>query len=220
MAEEETFLGPNWLLDTKEARRLYHEVAIPLREEVGIVDTHTHHNLRQIVENRPFLNIWRAEVLEPREQYANNDHYIIQLAAKIHGFSQALARDRDISDYDKWMALSRVFPELEGNHVHQWLHLDLRRMFGIDLLLNGNTGDVIWEAANKRLQEKEMLPQAILRKIEQGLSVPQMILQTTCAITKWRKIYMALRFCQPSGQMPIAISSAMIGGQRSKGSVG
>ena len=165
MAEEETFLGPNWLLDTKEARRLYHEVAIPLREEVGIVDTHTHHNLRQIVENRPFLNIWRAEVLEPREQYANNDHYIIQLAAKIHGFSQALARDRDISDYDKWMALSRVFPELEGNHVHQWLHLDLRRMFGIDLLLDGNTGDVIWETANKRLQEEEMLPQAILRKI-------------------------------------------------------
>jgi len=165
MAEEETFLGPNWLLDTKEAIRLYHEVAIPLREEVGIVDTHTHHNLRQIVENRPFLNIWRAEVLEPREQYANNDHYIIQLAAKIHGFSQALARDRDISDYDKWMALSRVFPELEGNHVHQWLHLDLRRMFGIDLLLDGNTGDVIWETANKRLQEEEMLPQAILRKI-------------------------------------------------------
>ena len=165
MAEEETFLGQNWLLDNKEAIRLYHEVAIPLREEVGIVDTHTHHNLRQIVENRHFLNIWRAEVLEPREQYANNDHYIIQLAAKIHGFSQALARDRDISDYDKWMALSRVFPELEGNHVHQWLHLDLRRMFGIDLLLNGDTGDVIWEEANKRLQEKEMLPQAILKRI-------------------------------------------------------
>lgn len=91
MAEEETFLGANWLLDTKKAISLYHEVAIPLREEVGIVDTHTHHNLRQIVENRPFPNIWRAEVLEPRDQYANNDHYIIQLAAKIHRFSQALS---------------------------------------------------------------------------------------------------------------------------------
>ena len=79
---------------------------------------------KQIVENRPFPNIWRAEVLEPREQYANNDHYIIQLAAKIHGFSQALARDHKISDYDKWMSLSRVFPELEGNHVHQWLITD------------------------------------------------------------------------------------------------
>ena len=131
MPMEEKFLGANWLLDTKEAAKLYHEVAVTLREEVGIVDTHTHHNLRQIVENHPFPNIWRAEVLEPREEYANNDHYIIQLAAKIPGFSQDLARDPEISDYEKWMALSQVFPQLEGNHVHQWFHLDLRRMFDI-----------------------------------------------------------------------------------------
>ena len=165
MPEEEKFLGENWLLDTKEAIQLYHGVAVSFREEVGIVDTHTHHNLRQIVENHPFPNIWRAEVLEPREEYANNDHYIIQLAAKMPGFSHALARNPEISDYDKWMALSKVFPELEGNHVHQWLHLDLRRMFDIDLLFNGDTGDRIWTLANKRLKGKEMLPQAILKKI-------------------------------------------------------
>jgi len=165
MPEEEKFLGENWLLDTKEAMQLYHGVAISFREEVGIVDTHTHHNLRQIVENHPFPNIWRAEVLEPGEEYANNDHYIIQLAAKIPGFSQALARDPEISDYDKWVALSKVFPELEGNHVHQWLHLDLRRLFDIKLLLNGDTGERIWTSANERLQGKEMLPQAILKRI-------------------------------------------------------
>ena len=165
MSKEEKFLGTNWLLDTGESIRLYHEVAVPLREEVGIVDTHTHHNLRQIVENHPFPNIWRAEVLEPREEYANNDHYIIQLAAKIPGFSQVLARDPEVSDYEKWMALSKVFPELEGNHVHQWFHLDLRRMFDIKLLLNGDTGEGIWTLANERLKEKEMLPQAILKRI-------------------------------------------------------
>jgi glucuronate isomerase len=165
MPEQKKFLGENWLLDTNEAITLYHEVAVPFRVEVGIIDTHTHHNLRQIVENNPFSNIWRAEVLEPREEYANNDHYIIQLAAKIPGFSQALARDPEISDYEKWMALSKVFPELEGNHIHQWLHLDLRRMFGVDLLLNGDTGDKIWTVANERLQGKEMLPQAILQRI-------------------------------------------------------
>ena len=151
MPEEEKFLGAAWLLDTEEAIKLYHEVAVPFREEAGIVDTHTHHNLKQIVENHPFPNIWRAEVLEPREEYANNDHYIIQLAAKIPRFSQAFARDSEIPDYDKWMALSKVFPELEGNHVHQWLHLDLRRMFDIDLLLNGDTGDRIWTLASERL---------------------------------------------------------------------
>jgi len=159
------YLSQNWLLDTKEAQSLYFECAIPLREKVGIVDVHTHHNLRQIVENNPFPNIWRAEVLEDKEEYKNNDHYIIQLAAKCNGFSQALARDPQISDYDKWIALCGVFPYLEGNHVHQWIHLDLRRMFGIKELLSAKTADKVWELTKKHLQRKEMLPQSILKKI-------------------------------------------------------
>ena len=108
----DNYLGKNWLLDTKEAEQLYFEEAIPLREKVGIIDVHTHHNLRQIVENKPFSNIWRAEVLEDKEEYKNNDHYIIQLAAKFNGFSQSFARDNNISDFDKWMALARVFPQM------------------------------------------------------------------------------------------------------------
>lgn len=162
---EEKFLGVNWLLNTPEGIKLYHDVAVPFRKKVGIVDVHTHHNLRQIVENEPFPNIWRAEVLEEREEYVNCDHYIIQLAAKSANFSQALARDPNISDYHKWMALSRVFPDLEGNHVHQWLHLDLRRLFGIKNLLSAATGDRIWRLANVQLKQKEMLPQAIFKKV-------------------------------------------------------
>jgi len=162
---ETKFLGDNWLLDTTEGIKLYHDVAVPLRKEVGIIDTHTHHNLWQIVEDKSFPNIWRAEVLETREEYKNCDHYIIQLAAKLPGFSQALARDSQISDYDKWKALCAVFPHLEGNHVHQWIHLDLKRMFGIEELLSAETADRIWKKANDRLKQKDMLPQAILKKI-------------------------------------------------------
>jgi glucuronate isomerase len=165
MIDKDNFLGKNWLLDTSESIKIYHDVAIPFRQEVGIIDTHTHHNLRQIVENEPFPNIWRAEVLETREEYKNCDHYIIQLASKFPGFSQALARDPQISDYDKWVALCKVFPNLEGNHVHQWMHLDLKRMFGIEELLSADTADKIWERANEDLRRKEMLPQAILKKI-------------------------------------------------------
>jgi len=165
MIDKDNFLGKNWLLDTAEGIKLYHDVAVPLRREVGIIDTHTHHNLRQIVENEPFFNIWRAEVLETREKYKNCDHYIIQLAAKFPGFSQALVRNPDISDYDKWVALCKIFPNLEGNHVHQWMHLDLRRMFGIKELLSAETANKVWEKANDRLKQKDMLPQAILRKV-------------------------------------------------------
>jgi len=161
---EDKFLGPNWLLDTRQAVRLFHDVAAPFRKQAGILDTHTHHNLRQIVENKPFPNIWRAEVLEDRREYANNDHYIIQLAAKLPGFSQALARDPRIPDFEKWMALSRVFPWMEGNHVHQWLHLNLRRLFGIRLLLGEKTGEKIWTLTEQRFQRPEMLPQAVLKR--------------------------------------------------------
>ena len=165
MKNKDNFLGKNWLLDTAEGIKLYQDIAIPTRKEVGIIDTHTHHNLRQIIENKPFPNIWRAEVLESKEEYKNCDHYIIQLAAKLPGFSQALARDSQISDYDKWVALCGVFPYLEGNHVHQWMHLDLRRMFGIKELLSDETADKVWEVTNKHLQRKEMLPQSILKNI-------------------------------------------------------
>jgi len=165
MIDKDNFLGKNWLLDTAEGIKLYQDIAIPTRKEVGIIDTHTHHNLRQIVENEPFPNIWRAEVLETREEYKNCDHYIIQLAAKFSGFSQALARDPQISDYDKWVALCKVFPYLEGNHVHQWMHLDLKRLFGFEELLSAETADRVWEKANDRLKQKDMLPQAILKRI-------------------------------------------------------
>ncbi len=80
------------------------------------------------------------------------------------GFSQALARDPKLSDFEKWMALSKVFPDLEGNHVHQWMHMDLRRLFGISDMLSGKTGEKIWAAANARLKRKEMLPQALLKR--------------------------------------------------------
>ena len=159
------YLGRNWLLDTKEAQTLYFEGAIPLREKRGIVDVHTHHNLRQIVENKPFPNIWRAEVLEDKKKYQNNDHYIIQLAAKCNGFSQSFARDTSISDFDKWMALAKVFPQMEGNHVHQWLHLDLQRLFGITDLLSAETGEKIWNITGELLPKESFLPQNILKSV-------------------------------------------------------
>src|SRR5680860_415420 len=143
MINKDNFLGKDWLLDTAEGIKLYHDIAVPLRKEVGIIDTHTHHNLRQIVENKPFANICRAEVLKTREEYKKCDHYIIQLASKFPGFPQALTRDPQISDYDKWKALCGVFPYLEGNHVHQWMHLDLRRMVSIKELLSDETADKV-----------------------------------------------------------------------------
>jgi glucuronate isomerase len=206
------FLGPNWLLDTKEAVRLFHDRGVPLRKQVGILDTHTHHNLRQIVENRPFPNIWRAEVLEDRKEYANNDHYIIQLAAKHPGFSQAFSRNPRISDFEKWKALSRVFPDLEGNHIHQWLHLNLRRLFGIHLLLNEKTGERIWNLTLKHFQKKEMLPQAVLKRARARMICTTDDPIDDLDITPKRKRSKAFSSFLPFGRTRTPTSSAIPGG--------
>lgn len=163
MIPDGDFLGPNWLLTTREAVWLYHEVALPLRKACGIIDIHTHLSLKQICENQSFLNIWKAEVVD--ERYGNRDHYLVQLAAKFPPFSHALAYDASRPDFEKWMAFSEVFPYLEGNHVHQWLHLDLRRVFDLHEFLGPETGKHIWQVTEKALQREEMLPQALLRKM-------------------------------------------------------
>lgn len=161
---DEVFLGPNWLLTTKEAVWLYYEVALPFRKSCGIVDIHTHLSLRQICENQSFLNIWKAEVVD--ERYGNRDHYLVQLAAKFPPFSFELAYDASRSDFEKWMALSSVFPYLEGNHVHQWMHLDLQRIFGIFDLLGPETGKAVWEVTEKALTREDMRPQALLERMD------------------------------------------------------
>ena len=56
MKESTDYLNENWLLDTKEVQELYFEYAVPFRGKVGIFDVHTHHNLPQIIENKPFSN--------------------------------------------------------------------------------------------------------------------------------------------------------------------
>jgi len=45
------------------------------------------------------------------------------------------------------------------------MHLDLKRLFGIEELLSAETADRVWKKANDRLKQKEMLPQAILKGI-------------------------------------------------------
>ena len=57
------------------------------------------------------------------------------------------------------MALSKVFPNLEGNHVHQWFHLDLKRILGIEDLLSAETGDKIWKLAEECFRREDMWPQ-------------------------------------------------------------
>lgn len=138
MSTVRPFLHDDFLLTTATARRLYHEVA----KHQPIYDYHCHLPPDQIAAKRSFANltqIWMA-----------GDHYKWR-AMRTAGVNEDLITGPHTSDYDKFLAYCRVVPQLVRNPLHHWSHLELRRFFGIDLLINEANAPRIWELANAQL---------------------------------------------------------------------
>jgi glucuronate isomerase len=68
----------------------------------------------------------------------------------------------DASNHDKWLALAGVFPQLVGNPTYEWIHLDLKRRFGIDEVIRQDSAETIWQQTLAILAEPEMRPQQVL----------------------------------------------------------
>jgi glucuronate isomerase len=143
------FLHEDFLLTTEWARLLYHEHA----KAQPIFDYHCHLPPDQIASNHRFANltaIWLA-----------GDHYKWR-ALRTNGVSEDLITGSTTSDYDKFLAYARTVPQTVRNPLHHWSHLELRRYFGIDLLINEANAPKIWEQANRKLATPALSTHGIL----------------------------------------------------------
>jgi glucuronate isomerase len=143
------FLNDDFLLTTEWSRPLYHTCA----KAQPIYDYHCHLPPDQIAANRQFENltqIWLA-----------GDHYKWR-ALRSAGVNEDLITGATTSDYDKFLAYCRIVPQLVRNPLHHWSHLELRRYFGIDLLINEANAPKIWELANVRLATAALTTHGIL----------------------------------------------------------
>lgn len=145
------FLGDNYLLDSGAAKELYKEV-----EELPIVDAHNHADLEEIVENRPWTDIWQVE--------GATDHYVWELMRKRGVTEEEITGGS--SNKMKWAALASVFPAFAGNPTYEWVHLDLKRQFRINETISSQTADLIWEDTLRSLAQPGMLPQALLQSMK------------------------------------------------------
>ena len=68
------------------------------------------------------------------------------------------------SPKEKFLAWARTVPYTLRNPLYHWTHLELKRYFDIDSLLNEQTAESIWHRANERLQTDDLTAQNILRK--------------------------------------------------------
>jgi glucuronate isomerase len=69
----------------------------------------------------------------------------------------------DATPYEKFLAWARTVPYTLRNPLYHWTHLELRRYFGINELLDEKSAPAIWERANAALAGG-LTAQAILKK--------------------------------------------------------
>ncbi|GGP18556.1 glucuronate isomerase [Silvimonas iriomotensis] len=131
------FMDKDFLLDTATARRLYHDVAADL----PIIDYHSHLQQGEIASRKKFRNV--------AELWLGGDHYKWRLMRSSGVTEDFITGNR--SDEEKFRAFCKVLPHAIGNPIYHWSHLELRRIFGIDLLINEKNAGRIWEEANASL---------------------------------------------------------------------
>ena len=137
------FMDKDFLLDTETAKTLYHEHA----EKMPIIDYHCHLQPKEIYEDKKFRNL--AEVwLGAGDRYG--DHYKWR-ALRARGYEEDSISGPD-DDYKKYMQFAESMPYFVGNPLYHWSHLEMRRYFGIDEIINKENAPVIWEKANKVLE--------------------------------------------------------------------
>jgi len=127
-------MDDNFLLYNDTAVLLYHNCA----KNQPIYDYHCHLNPKEIWENKRFKNL--------TEVWLYGDHYKWR-AMRSNGIDEEYITG-SASDYDKYKAWAATVPYTIGNPLYHWTHLELRRFFGINDILNEDTADMIWEKAN------------------------------------------------------------------------
>jgi glucuronate isomerase len=146
------FIHDDFLLHSKASQRLYHGYA----EAEPILDYHTHLSAEDLAADRRFNNLF--------EIWLEGDHYKWR-ALRANGIAERLITG-EAPPYEKFLAWARTVPFTLRNPLYHWTHLELKRYFGVDELLDESTANFVWERANSELRQEDFTAQGILRRFQ------------------------------------------------------
>ncbi len=145
-----SFIHDDFLLSNETARRLYHEYA----EGQPILDYHCHLPPADLAGNRQFQNLF--------EIWLEGDHYKWR-AMRANGVDERFCTGK-VDPYQKFLAWARTVPNTLRNPLYHWTHLELKRYFGIDELLDESSAQRVWDRANELLATEDLRAHGILGK--------------------------------------------------------
>lgn len=145
------FIHDDFLLETGQARRLYHGHAASL----PIIDYHCHLSPKEIAEDQRWSDI---AVL-----WLGGDHYKWR-AMRTAGVDERFITG-NASPWEKFGKFAETMPKLLRNPLYHWSHLELARYFDLgDMLLGPETAREIFEACNEQLQQAGFSARGLMRR--------------------------------------------------------
>ena len=132
------FMDKDFLLSTPTAQKLYHEYA----ENMPIIDYHCHLDPKEIYEDRQFENITQV--------WLGGDHYKWR-QMRSNGVEEKYITG-NASDREKFQKWAETLEMAIGNPLYHWSHLELKKYFGYEGYLNGDTAEEVWNLCNEKLK--------------------------------------------------------------------
>ena len=143
------FFDENLLLYNDAGKALYEKV-----KDLPIIDYHCHLDQTKIANDEHFSDIG--------ELWLAGDHYKWR-AMRMNGVDEHYVTG-DASFHDKFVKYAEIVPNLIGNPLYYWTHLELKQIFGINIPLNKDTAEEIYNLANEKL--KNMSVQSMLNSFK------------------------------------------------------
>ena len=144
------FMNKDFLLKTKTAKKLYHDHAA----KMPVIDYHCHINPMEIYEDKRYETV--------TDVWLGGDHYKWR-AMRSCGVPEKYITG-DATPAEKFQKWAETIPNLIGNPLYHWTHLELQRYFGITEPLNGDNAMEIYEKCNAILAQPDMTVRGIIRK--------------------------------------------------------
>lgn len=144
-------MNEDFLLENEYSQRLYHEFA----SKMPIIDYHCHLPPNEIADNRSFENLTKI--------WINGDHYKWR-AMRTFGVDEKYITG-DAPDREKFQQWAKTVPYTLRNPLYHWTHLELMRYFDIDMLLNPESANEIYDEASAKLQTADFSCRRLIQKM-------------------------------------------------------
>ena len=146
-----SYLKDNFLLTNKTAEKLYFNYA----KDMPIFDYHCHLPEKQILENKPFNDVF--------EIWLGGDHYKWRLMRN-YGVDEEYITGKSTTNKEKFITYCRVLGTAFGNPLYHWSQVELKEFFNCEIEINEENAELIWNWCNDYIALNKITPQKLIEQ--------------------------------------------------------